>query len=244
MSMVLSTASCECLSYIAHGKRLPAQISDPKCKLPERADDTLCDHIQTYLSSGGDGTLSSMDRKSLTEVGYFKKQICKSGQLRAEQRLLSYGTSFSPGYRIRPTNDWEGSCALFWNGPLEIYTSHNREVELRNSLDLLDRDRDRELQISDTGTLTVLKLLNDLEMKLLKRIVERDAPECLEEVKKFSHDTRFSYCKIRNAHGARSLDYRACCNSPVFPTTGQLQTQWATNQRAMASFDTYHTLQR
>ena len=208
--MILSSATRQVLSYLAHDKQLPAQLSKP-CRPPQkRSDRSLCGHTYIYLKDkGAAGT-------TLIVVGNLKDQIRSASHLGVDG--INRNTRFSANrWTERDPRTWEivFSKREKYDQPcISHFEEEAKEARLKHRLN--DLGRDYGLQVDNTGSHTVLKHLNDVEMKALLQIVERDAPECVESVKKFHDGTKFNY---------RALDgssyYRSTTPEPV--TESQLE---------------------
>jgi hypothetical protein len=187
MQCILSSATVEILSYVAHEKRLPAQISDPKCRPQKRADSEYCSHVDAYLSQiykENRAGLRKPDGETLLEVGRMKKMMCKTGIDRAAKYRFA---NHRQGIAFACPDDDSPHLHLS-SGYFKRMTE---EVSLRDKLNSIGRDYPS--QIDNTGAYTILKHLNDLEMAALSNIVERDAPECMAQLERFKYQTHFTY---------------------------------------------------
>jgi hypothetical protein len=187
MYCILSSATHEVLSYVAHEKRLPSQISDPKCRPSRRADSNYCGHVDAYLSKiykENRAGLRKPDGETLLEVGRMKKMMCEAGIDRETKYRFS-----SSRERIAHACPSDDSPHLHLSSG--YFKRMAKEVSLRDKLNSIGRDYPS--QIDNTGAYTILKHLNDLEMAALSNIVERDAPECMAQIERFKCDTHFTY---------------------------------------------------
>src|ERR1700693_1214472 len=207
--MILSSATHQVLSYLAHDKQLPAQLPKP-CRPQKRGDGPLCAHTYNYLNNKGEAG------DTLRGVGDLKEQIRNASHFGEDG--INRNTRFS-------ANRWMLKNPLAWqvvfakrekyDQPcINNFEEEAKEARLKHRLN--DLGRDYGLQVDDTGSHTVVKHLNDVEMKVLLRIVERDAPECVESVQKFHDGTKFNY-RVLNG----TPYYRSTTPEPV--TESQLE---------------------
>ena len=208
--MILSSATHQFLSYMAHDKQLPAQLPKP-CRPQKRRDGPLCAHTYDYLNDKGEAG------DTLLGIGALKEQIREASHFGVDG--INRNTRFSANrWMLKNPRSWH---IVFFKREkydqvcISNFEEKAKEARLKHRLNDLGRDYD--LQINNTGSYTVLKHLNDVEMKALRHIVERDAPECVESVKKFHDGTKFNYRVLR---GSPSY-YRSTTPEPV--TESQLE---------------------
>jgi hypothetical protein len=214
--MILSSATHQFLSYMAHDKQLPAQLPEP-CRPQERRDGPLCAHTYDYLNDKGEAG------DTLLGVGNLKEQIRNASRLGSINRYTRFAASHWMLKNSHASKIVISKRKSSDQPRIDLFDEEAKEARLKHRLN--DLGRDYNLQIDNTGSHTVLKHLNDVEMKALRDIVERDAPECVEDVKKFHKDTKFNYRALHGLTGESSAGLVYCMPSYYRSTTPEPVTE-------------------
>ncbi|MDB5989248.1 MAG: hypothetical protein JWQ10_651 [Herbaspirillum sp.] len=214
--MILSSATHQFLSYMAHDKQLPAQLPEP-CRPQKRRDEPLCAHTYDYLNDKGKAG------DTLLGVGNLKEQIRNTSRLGSINRYTRFAASHWMLKNSHASKIVISKRKSSDQPRIDLFDEEAKEARLKHRLN--DLGRDYGLQIDNTGSHTVLKHLNGVEMKALLHIVERDAPECVEDAKKFRDGTKFNYRALHGLTGESSAGLVFCMPSYYRSTTPEPVTE-------------------
>ena len=193
--VVLSPATVQVVSYLAHEKQPPAELADPACR-PSANDAPCCRHVQEFLSRHDKAERYAPAFHVLWRVGHQKRWFKK---VFTSDWKNAFHPSWQEGFaglkfRARTGTPRIAFSNTFSVGPLAVLEEHSRmlkEWRLQNRLNSIGKPLN--MQVPDTGVYTALKFLHDVEAKALDIMVERDAPELKDQVKKFNDNTKFTF---------------------------------------------------
>lgn len=208
--VILSSATLECFFYIAHDKN-PRAFSDPECQVLN-FDHKDCPHVKRYMTHLGE------KGQALVDVGHYKSKL--RGALNPKIPLKRFkplkrhktlcvhypNDADRSRWRIRASKKYSIEEEML---PILYRMRKGPEAELKRKLN--DLGKGSGLKVDNTGLLTVLRFLNDLEMKLMTEIVAKDAPECSEQLEKFHQGTERTYKTVRySLLSDNSSNYSPC----------------------------------
>jgi hypothetical protein len=196
-SPILSSATQQILSYIAHYKQTPDQLPS-KCALPTRADGKFCKHIrQEIWNDKEDGILftavSGRRRmiEDLIRIGKFRAKLISAGRVRIDSKYRYKETN--NGYMIKKHHDtdherWHDVYMVSTRSQQPCLYEHRDKIEAAKLKDFLNRitaPYDVEPAV-DTGSATILKALCDAENEIDRRLIEALAPELEDDFEEFA----------------------------------------------------------